>query len=382
VEESQSSSGSTVPEATAPEQTDDEDDSSENPKPKTKNLDSLVNVARDQLRMARAEGAGAPLDQIHTPDREIVVQILGTFSDYSDFQAWLEGTINRGLARKSKSATWGLYATDARNEAEDIRLKRESEELRERDRQIELDRRQQAEAERARAMDVPVSVAAAAALVERAIPGPLMARLLREGGLISANALAGQIAGWEPCPACHDAGTLGSAIDSDLGFCECAAGVEVRYRDGSDWPARETRRVHAGAKPLLLAACQELGMPFTSDGLEAAEIGDDGEVLRIEVPAPYAICLTERDVMRILERVGWTRTVRIIEPGAARPAETLETPGNGNPQPITQVDIDAALAARRAVKSAEAPLASPAGFLWAFTPDDIALLIREHGVAA
>jgi len=102
-----------------------------------------VSTARDQLRAARAAGAGVPLEQIGAPDREIAVQILGAFSDYADFTTWLESTVSRGMARKSESARWGLYLTDARNEAEGLRLKREAQEKRERDWQIEQERRQQ-----------------------------------------------------------------------------------------------------------------------------------------------------------------------------------------------------------------------------------------------
>ena len=135
---------------------DDELSFSEKTEPgKPEDPDRLVSVARDQLRAARAAGADVPLEQIKSPDQDITVQILTAFSDYADFQSWIESTVSRGVARKAKSATWGLYLTDARNQAEDLRLKRESEEKREQYWQIEQERRQAAEAEQQRVMDAP-----------------------------------------------------------------------------------------------------------------------------------------------------------------------------------------------------------------------------------
>src|ERR1700730_15937707 len=61
------------------------------------------------------------LAQVRRPDRGITVQILETFSDYDDYQAWLPTTVSRGLARKAKSITWGLYLADAKNQAENLK---------------------------------------------------------------------------------------------------------------------------------------------------------------------------------------------------------------------------------------------------------------------
>jgi hypothetical protein len=306
-------SSSSVP---AVQQRDDESHFSEETKTgKTEDLEALVRTARDQLRAARAAGAGVPLEQIGPPDREITVQILGAFADFADFKSWLEGTVQRGVARKAKSATWGLFLTDARNQAEDLKLKREAEEKHERDWQIEERRRQAAEAEQRRVMETPMPIAEAAALValvERAIPWPLQARFERTGEAVSPNELERQARAWHRCAACHDTGTTGSAIDSNLRFCGCAAGIEAQYRDGADWPARETERVNADAKALLVAACRALNRQFTGDVLEGADVVDDGETLAI-TPATQAdaICASDADVREALGRIGWSRAIRI-----------------------------------------------------------------------
>jgi hypothetical protein len=329
-------SSSSVP---AVQQRDDGSHYSEETKTgKTEDLDALVSTARDQLRAARAAGAGVPLEQIGAPDREIAVQILGAFADFSDFESWLKGTVQRGVARKAKSATWGLFLTDARNQAEDLKLKREAKESRERDWQIEEERRQAAEAEQRRVMETPMAINEAKALVERAIPWPLQARFVRTGEAISPNELEGQAKAWHRCAACRDAGTTGSAIDSDLWFCGCAAGLEAQYRDGADWPARETERVHAGAKALLVAACRALNYQFAGDALECADVADDGKTLEIRpATAADAICISDADVLEALGRIRWQRVVRIIRPGSP--------PVNGaGIRPITAADFEGAAA--------------------------------------
>ena len=328
------SSSSVVEAATLAETTDDDGPVSDGTEPgKPEDPDSLVSVARDQLRAARAAGAGVPLEQIGAPDREITVQILGAFSDKTrrlgcpgaDFETWLESTVSRGVARKAKSATWGLYLSDAKNQAQDLRLKRESAEKTETDWALEQERRQAAEAEQRRAMETPMPIAEAGALVEHVIPWPLQARLVRTGEAVSPNELERQAKAWHRCTACRDTGTTGSAIDSDLRFCGCAAGVEAEYRDGADWPAREIERVHAGVKALLVEACRSLNRQFAGDGLQDADLADDGAILEIRPKTEAdAICISDTDVQEALGRVGWQRVVRIVRPG-----------------PITRADIEA-----------------------------------------
>jgi hypothetical protein len=304
---------------------DDEGPFSEKTEPgKPDALDALVSAARDQLRTARAAGAGVPLEQIGSPDREITTQILAAFSDYADFTIWLETTVSRGVARKAKSATWGLFLTDARNQAEDLRLKRESEEKRERDWQVEQERRQAAEAGQRRALDVPVPIAEAAALVERAIPWPLRSELERTRELISPRELEARARDWKRCGKCHDDGTIGNAIDKTLAFCGCMAGVEAQYRDGADWPEQEMRRVHAGVKALLVAALRALNLQFAGDALEGADVGDDGETLEIIPATVDLICVSNADVKEALGRIGWQRAVRIVSPGRPMPAASGE----------------------------------------------------------
>jgi hypothetical protein len=342
-------SSSSAQESSALETTDDEPPLSQETKSgKPEALDALVSVARDQLRAARAAGAGVPLDRIACPDREITVQILEAFSDYADFTRWLESTVRRGVARKAKDSwRWGLFLADARSQAEPLKVTREAEEQLQRESLIEEERRQAAEAEQRRAMDAPAPIVEAAALLRRAIPWPLKARFERTAVAVSPNELERQARAWQRCAACHDAGTIGSAIDKDLGFCGCPAGVEAQHRDGADWCAGEIERVHSGVRSLLLAASDALELFFVSLALEVAGIIDDGENLEIAVPDSYAIAITQREMRQILERVGWTRQVKIIKAGAG-PAQAPAAPSNGNLRPITQADVDAVLAQRRA----------------------------------
>jgi hypothetical protein len=345
-------SSSSVPEV---QQRDDEPHFSEETKTgKPEDLDSLVSTARDQLRAARAAGAGVPLEQIGEPDRAITIQILKVFSDGADFQTWLESTVSRGVARKAKSATWGLFLSDAKNQAQDLRLKRESEENRERDWQIEQERRQAAEAEQRRVMETPMPIAGAAGLVKCAVPWPLQARFERTGEPVSPNELERRAKAWHRCAACRDNGTTGSAIDSDLRFCGCAAGIEAQYRDGADWPARETERVHAGAKSLLLAACREMRLDFVGDAIEAAAVSDDGEALGITLTPEWVIAVSDADVKQALERIGWRRVVRITRP--ARPTETQAAPplNGAGIRPIAAADFEPLLEQRRASRGAAA----------------------------
>jgi hypothetical protein len=321
--ESSSEASAPVQELATAETTDDDSPISQNTEnPNPQDRDRLVETAREQLQMARAAGmsfAGVisqqTLAQVRRPDREITVQILEAFSDCDDYQVWLPTTVSRGLARKAKSATWGLYLADAKNQAEDLRLKREAEEKRERDWQIELERRRAAEAEAVAELDIPEPLLQAYGRIQgrlegRRVPRPLKARLERRGELISPNELERQISGWKRCPDCRDEGTLGSAIARDLRFCGCPAGIEASYPDGADWPEREIARVHADAKSLLVAACRAVGLAFTADAIEDSEVTDNGETLQVQL-SDRQFGIPEADVRRPVERLGWQRRILI-----------------------------------------------------------------------
>ena len=192
-------------------------------------------------------------------------------------------------------------------------------------------------------------IAEAVALVQTVIPWPLRARLVRTGEAVSPNELERQAKAWHKCAACGDSGTTGTAIDSNLRFCGCAAGIEAQYRDGADWPEREIGRVHAGAKALLVAACRALNLQFAGDALQDADVVDDGETLEI-TPATIAdaVCVTDADVKKALGRVRWQRVVRIVR-SPAMPADEACAPVNGTaPRPITQADVEALVAQRGA----------------------------------
>lgn len=347
-------------EPSTPEATDDESPSSQKTEAANpEDLDALVNTARDQLRIARAAGAGARPEDVGLPDRAITIQILKVFSDHADFVAWLEGSVHRGVARKAKSATWGLYLTDARNQVEDLKFKREAHEKQERVREIEQERRRVAEAAEQRKMDAPMPALQAFSHIQGrvpALPWPLNARLVRTGATISPNELERQAKAWRRCVACDETGTMGSAIDRDLRFCECAAGVEAQYRDGANFAEQEIARVHADAKSLLVASCRALNRQFAGDALEAAAVIDDGGTLEI-TPATMvdSMCLTDADVQGALGRVGWKRAVRILRPCSPKAAREPQTPVSGGPRPITQADIDAVLTQRRASGGEDGP---------------------------
>jgi hypothetical protein len=195
-------------------------------------------------------------------------------------------------------------------------------------------------------------IAEAAALVQHVIPAPLRARLVRTGEAVSPNELERQAKAWHKCAACRDSGTTGTAIDSNLRFCGCAAGIEAQYRDRADWPELEIARVHAGTKALLVEALRALNLQFAGDALQDADVVDDGERLEITpATAADAVCVTESDVMAVLGRVHWQRAVRIIRPGAAMPADEERVPVNGTaPRPITQADVEALVAQRGAAR--------------------------------
>jgi hypothetical protein len=160
-------------------------------------------------------------------------------------------------------------------------------------------------------METPMPIAGAAALVKCAVPWPLQARFERTGEPVSPIELERQAKAWHRCAACRDSGTTGSTIDSDFRFCGCAAGIEAQHRDGADWPARETERVHAGAKALLVAACRALNRQFTGDAMEDADVVDDGDTLEISLGPEWAIAVSDADVREALGRIGWQRAVRI-----------------------------------------------------------------------
>ena len=171
---------------------------------------------------------------------------------------------------------------------------------------------------------------------------------MRTGEAVSPNELERQAKAWHKCAACGDSGTTGTAIDSNLRFCGCVAGIEAQYRDGADWPEQEIARVHADVKPLLVAALRALNLQFAGDSLEAAAIVDDGAALEINLAPEHAICVTDADVKKALGRVRWQRVVRIVR-SPATPADEARVPVNGTaPRPITQADVEALVAQRGA----------------------------------
>jgi hypothetical protein len=181
----------------------------------------------------------------------------------------------------------------------------------------------------------------------RDIPPPLKAGLKRTGKLISPNELARQILGWKRCADCRDEGTLGNAIDRDLRFCGCPAGVEGAYSKGTDWPAQKIACVHASAKSLLVAACHAAERAFTADAVSEADVSDLGDTLEIRLQGVYAEWgIPEADMRQALERPGWRRR-NVIHGSKPKPAPQRAGPPAPARPPITQADVERELAKRR-----------------------------------
>ncbi len=130
IKESSSKASAHVQEQATEETTDDDSHlklfQSHPPHPEA--FEKLVVEFQRMLRLSKAQTLGVPLEQVDAPDRTITVQILEVFADFADAQKWVEGTIRRALARKSRSAMWGLWLKDAQNHKEQIRLDREAQE--------------------------------------------------------------------------------------------------------------------------------------------------------------------------------------------------------------------------------------------------------------
>lgn len=156
------------------------------------------------------------------------------------------------------------------------------------------------------------------------------------------NALEAAIRGWKRCAHCGDGGTVGNALDRTLAFCACAAGIEAGYDKGACWPTEETARVHADVKSLLVAACFAVEQPFVADAIGDSEVTDDGETLKIALPAAH-FGIREADVRPAAERLGWQR--RIVITGGrqfSKPAPAAKPEAAAAPlfKAITQADID------------------------------------------
>ena len=339
----------------------------ENPKPEDR--ERLIADAQKQLQFARASmlsiGPGEIVREVAdvapSPDRAITIQILEAFSDYADFQTWIEDTIRRRVAQKARDSRWGLYLADARNHAEDFKFKREAADKARRDAEIEQDRQRQVEANRVRTLDVPMPALQAfgyiqARMAGRRFPWPLKARLERTGQPISPNALEAELRCWKRCPACEDRGKLGSPIDLDLRFCDCPAGTEVQCRDGNDCLEREMGRVHVDARSILIAACEELGQILSADLLrQAAAVVDDGTSITITPGATDPLSKiyakdrgTQEDFQAVFRRLQWERVVVWDRGGqdTAKPPASPPASNGGGLRTITDADFEPLLARR------------------------------------
>lgn len=382
IQENSSSAAVEVPTEAEPAEPNDDDTVSMKEKTEAgtdpRDLEALVDTAREQLRLARASGLRgyAIADDVKLPDRTITERILGTFQDSADFTAWLEDTIRRGLARQARDPRWGLYLTDAKMRAEDIAIARQKAEKQRRDyAEIQREREQAAEATAAE-LDTPMpwlqahtrlmatfGVGAAGWQQGREVlkvPQPLKLRLERMGGEISPNRLAQEIRGWRRCPTCSDHGTVGNALQKNLAFCGCVAGEEAQHSNGDGWPVAEIARVHATAQSVIVAAFHDLGASdggqapdvrwlFMADAIEAAAVIDDGAKLTINLTPTYVHSVVKAAHVKVaLERAGLVREVSIR--GGIEPAQISKPAPSLPPMPekkITEADFEAYRTERR-----------------------------------
>jgi hypothetical protein len=161
-------------------------------------------------------------------------------------------------------------------------------------------------------------------------------RLLRLGDFISPNAIIEHCGTLTKCEAC-DRGLVGNAIDRTLSYCSCMWGVELEHANPG-WPECEIERVHSNEQSLMAAACRELAMPFTADGIEAGGVNETADTVTIHPAAGDNITFQYRDLGkdldRIRQRLGWTR--RIVVAGAENAYTCTQT---GSPRPITAADF-------------------------------------------
>jgi hypothetical protein len=370
--ESSSGAAASVQESATVAPTDDDPPlSHKTENPTSWDRHALVETARKQLRMTRAAGMGnvgvfSPETPAQTsvPDPTITLQILECFPGYDDFTFWLKDTLKRGVARKAKDSTrWGLYLADAKNHAEEIPRRRQTDQQRRITAEAAeakcVAAKAQAAAEMARPMSAFEAYCRIQRRVQRGVPKPLKAQLERTDQLIAPCELERQILAWNRCPKCSDVGLLGNAIDRDLRFCDCPAGREAqnaptaaelakaeRFHRGPDYPEREIKRVHSDSQSLLVASCRVVGLEFAGAAIENSSVSDDGTTLIITL-GNRACALQPTDVEGALIRINWRRIVQIDVPPAAKSGSTIlpsATPEATAPaKPITQRDIDVEL---------------------------------------
>jgi hypothetical protein len=306
---------------------DSNDDERPSPgNPNTEDLEALISVARDQLQAARAADRNVPLDEIPRPDRTITIKILEVFAGYADFQTWLQGTVRRHVAQKSRSETWGLYLADAQNQAEGIARQRVAEEKAAAEAATAQEQRLAEESERKRAAVSPVppeqAVAAADAVIGQAsfrirgVPEVIKRRLMRLGQPISMAEVIKMTREYRKCTACGDTGLVGSALDKSRRFCECMAGENLAAED-PERPAREIESAHACLKNRMVAAAHSKHWSFLADAIEASTITEESSELILDAPKLWRLCFSGPDFIEVVQLAGETRSVRLAWKTAA-----------------------------------------------------------------
>jgi hypothetical protein len=129
VKEESSSRAASVQQRATEKTTDDDLPSKKFPKnqhPHPEAVEQLVAEFQQMLRLSKAQTLQVPVEEVQAPDRRITIEILKVFADFVDARTWIEGTIHRALARKSRSPRWGLWLEDAKNSEAQIRLDRKA----------------------------------------------------------------------------------------------------------------------------------------------------------------------------------------------------------------------------------------------------------------
>jgi len=109
------------------------------------------------------------------PDRAITVQILEAFSDYADFEAWLESTVSRPGA-KGKILHMGPVPDRRAQSGQDVARKRQAAEKQEQEWRTALEQSRAAEVAAVAELDQPMPALEAysriqARLNHRGVPG-------------------------------------------------------------------------------------------------------------------------------------------------------------------------------------------------------------------
>jgi hypothetical protein len=116
---------------------------------------------------------------------------------------------------------------------------------------------------------------------------------------------------------------------------------------GEAYISGELARVHSDIRSKLMQACRELKMDFAGDGIESTTtvVNESASAIEVCLSEEYVFCLNERQLNQALEYIGDERPGFIV--GTVRRVEQLVETPRPLINPITQADIERAIAERR-----------------------------------